>query len=70
MDALKYLGVVIDKQMNWNAHIDCTVNKFLYTARILFIIRHCVNIQTLTKLYYGFAYPHIKYGVVSWGSAY
>ena len=69
MDALKYLGVVIDEQMNWNAHINYTVKKLSYAARIFSIIRHYVNKQTLTKLYYGFAYPHIKYGIVSWGSA-
>ena len=33
------------------------------------IIRRYVNKQALTKLYYSFAYPHIKYGIVSWGSA-
>ena len=69
MDALKYLSVVIDKQMNWNAHIDYTVTKLSYAARIFSIIRHYVNKQTLTKLYYSFAYPHIKYEIVSWGSA-
>ena len=49
MDALKYLGVVIDKQMNWNAHIDYTVKKLSYVARIFSIIRHHVNKQTLTS---------------------
>ena len=69
MDALKYLGVVIDEQMNWNAHINYTVKKLSNAARIFSIIRHYVNKQTLTKLYDSFAYPHIKYGIVSWGSA-
>ena len=65
MDALKYLGVVIDKQMNWNAHIDYTVKKLLYAARIFSIIRHYVNKQALTKLYYSLTYSHIKYRIVS-----
>ena len=69
MDALKCVGVVIDKQMNWNAHIDYTVKKLSYAARIFSIVRHYVNKKTLTKLYYSFAYPHIEYGIVSWGSA-
>ena len=50
MDALKYLGVVIDKKMSCNAHIDYTVKKLSYAARIFSIIRHYVNKQTLTKL--------------------
>ena len=34
MDALTYLGVAIDKQMNWNAHIDYTVKKLSYAASV------------------------------------
>ena len=41
----------------------CNNIKLSYAARIFFIIRHYVNKQTLTKLYYSFAYPHIKYGI-------
>ena len=37
VDALKYLGVVIDKQMNWKAHIDYTVKKLSYAARNFFL---------------------------------
>ena len=70
MDVLKYLGVVIDKQLNWNAHIDYTVKKLSYAARIFPIIRHYVNKHTLIKLYFSFTYSHIKYGIVSWVSAY
>ena len=40
-----------------------------YAARILSIIRHFVKKQTLIKLYYNFAYPYLKYGIISWGSA-
>ena len=69
LDVVKYLGVVIDKQMNWNAHIDYTVKKLSYAGRIFSLIRHYVNKQTLTRLYYSFVYPHIKYGIVSWSSA-
>ena len=39
MDALKYWGVVIDKQMYWNAHIDYTVKKLSYAARTFSTIR-------------------------------
>ena len=60
MDALKYLGVVIDKQMNWNAHINYTVKKLSYAARIFSIIKLYINKQTLTKLYNSFAYPRIN----------
>ena len=69
MESIKYLGVMIDQHLNWKAHIDYVIKKLSYAARILSIIRHYVNKQTLIKLYYSFAYPYLKYGIISWGSA-
>ena len=69
VESIKYLGVMIDKHLNWKAHIDYVIKKLSYAARILSIIRHYVNKQTLIKLYYSFAYPYLKYGIISWGSA-
>ena len=63
------MGVMIDKHLNWNAHVEYVIKKLSYAARILSIIRHYVNKQTLIKLYYSFACPYLKYGIISWGSA-
>ena len=51
------------------AHINYVIKKLSYAARILSIIRHYFNKQTLIKLYYSFAYLYLKYGIISWGSA-
>ena len=37
--------------------------------KILCKIRHYVDRQTLIILYYTFACPHLKYGVLAWGNA-
>ena len=66
MESIKYLGVLIDKHLNWKANIDYVIKKLSYAARIQSIIRHYVNKQTLIKLYYSFAYPYLKYGIISW----
>ena len=50
VESIKYLGVMIDKHLNWKAHIDYVIKKLSYAARILSIIRHYVNKQTLIKL--------------------
>ena len=62
---------MIDKHLNWNAHINYVIKKLSYAARILCrpIIRQYVDKQTLIKLYYSFAYPYLKFGIFSWGSA-
>ena len=46
VESIKYLNVVIDKHLNWNAHIEYVIKKLSYAARILSIIRHYVNKQT------------------------
>jgi len=64
-----YLGVVMDKHLNWKAHINHIRTKLSYAAKVLSLIRHYVNKQSLTKLYYSFVYPHLKYAITSWGNA-
>ena len=77
VESIKYLGVMIDKHLNCKAHIDYVIKKLSYAAynqtaynqTFQSIIRHYVNKQTLIKLYYSFAYPYLKYGIISWGSS-
>ena len=38
-------------------------------ARILSKMRHYVKKKTPVKLYYSFAYSHLKYGILAWGTA-
>ena len=64
MEFIKYLGVMIDKDLNWKAQIAYVIKKLPYAARILCIIRHHDNKQTLIKLYYSIAYPYLKYGII------
>ena len=66
---VKYLGVTFDKQLSWIAHIDNIIKKLSCATRIFSTIRHYTNKQTLINLYYSFVYPHLKYGVLAWGSA-
>ena len=64
-DCVKYLGVVIDNKITGKEQVCHVVNKLANAARILSKVRHCVNKKTLVKLYYSFAYSHLKYGVLA-----
>jgi len=68
-DTVKHLGVVMDKHLNWKAHINHIKTKLSYAAKFLSQIRNYMNKQTLIKLYYSFAYPHLKYAIILRGSA-
>ena len=66
---VKYLGVTFDKQSSWIAHIDNIIKKLSCATHIFSTIRHYINKQTLINVYHSFVYPHLKYGVLAWGSA-
>ena len=58
--------MVIDHKLSWNNHIDYITNKLSKAASVLSKVRHYVNKLTLLKLYYSCAYPHFKYGIITW----
>ena len=68
-DCVKYLGVFINNKITWKEQVYHVVNKLANAARILSKMRHYVNKKTLVKLYYSFAYSHLKYGILAWGTA-
>ena len=68
-DQIKYLGVVIDKKLNWKPHIiNCTakLGKCLWAITKL---RPYTNIAILKLVYYSLAYPYLQYCISSWGGA-
>ena len=66
VEKVRYLGAIFDKHLSWNAHVDNIIKKLTFTTRLFSTIRNYVDKQTV---YYSFAYPHLKYGILAWGSA-
>jgi hypothetical protein len=65
----KFLGVIIDDQLNWKHHITYTSKKIAKAIGIISIARRVFNKKTLVNLYYAFVYPYLIYGNVVWGKA-
>ena len=65
-----FLGVTIDKKLNWAEHINkvkCKISKgvgIINKAKI-FLTRPC-----LVTLYYSFLLPHLTYCIEVWGGAF
>ena len=68
-ESYKYLGVIIDKNLNWNSHIQHVCKKITKTCSYLSKLRHCVNIDTLISVYYALIHSYIRYGIIAWGTA-
>ena len=68
VDTTKFLGVYLDKNLNWDDHITQLVNKLNSNRYLLNISKKLLSETDLTKLYYAYIYSHIKYGITAWGS--
>ena len=67
---LKYLGIYLDKNLNFSKHLNYIESKIARAAGILYKCKPYFSSKILRILYYSLLYPHIKYGIVTWGSTY
>ena len=65
----KYLGVIIDRNLSWNDHIQYICKKISKSCGYISKLRHCVSTDTLISVYYALVHSYIRYGISSWGSA-
>ena len=62
-----FLGLIINKHLNWNNHIDHISLKISRVIGILTRLRHTVPIDVLLLLYNSLVLPHINYSLLVWG---
>ena len=48
---IKYLGILIDKNLTWKHHIDTVSSKISQTVGLLAKLRHFVPLQIILKIY-------------------
>ena len=65
---VKYLGVHIDPQLNFQAHIRATEQKISRSIGIISKLKYFLLTFALLKLYYAFIHPHLLDGLIVWGS--
>ena len=70
VNVTKFLGVLIDENLNWKRHIEYTANKIAKVVGIMIKARLYLCRKTLVNLYYTFAYPYFTYCNTLWSSTY
>ncbi|KAL0851343.1 hypothetical protein ABMA28_007163 [Loxostege sticticalis] len=65
----KYLGLILDKQLNWKQHIEKIKNKLISLAGILRGIAKCLPRKIKFVIYNSLIKPHIDYLIEIWGTA-
>ena len=67
---VKYLGLIIDSNLNRKSHLHELSKKVSRGIGILSKIRYFVNIKILHQLYYSLLYPFLTYGLLIWENTY
>ena len=68
MNHTKFLGVLIDENLNWKLHIDEICFKVAKTCGIMYKIRYNLTTEALISIYYTLCYPYLTYCVPIWAS--
>ena len=68
-DYVKYLGILIDKNLIWKSHIDLIALKISKTIGMIAKLRHFVSLSIIVRLYQFLILPYLTYGISTWGQA-
>ena len=67
--SFKYLGVVMDSQVNWRNHIETLCTKLSQATGAILKLRKIVSKKTILMVYNGLVGSHLTYGILVWGTA-
>ena len=66
----KFLGVIIDDQLSWKAHIKHVQNKVSRSTAVINKVKHVLDHKSLHTLYCSLVLPYLLYCVEVWGNNY
>ena len=67
IDKFRYLGVSIDKRLNFNSHVASVQKHLAKFNGLLFKARYCFSRKVLLRFYEAYAKPIISYGLLIYG---
>ncbi|MBN1252535.1 MAG: reverse transcriptase family protein, partial [Bacteroidales bacterium] len=66
VDEIKYLGLIVDSKLNWNAHINSLVKKLSPYVGVFKKISFVCGTEVKKMLYYAYFYSNIIYLLTIW----
>ena len=66
---VKFLGVMLEENLNWTIHINEICNKLKRLFHIFYNIRNFLSKDNIKTIYYTMIYSRIKYGISLYGQA-
>ena len=68
-DKVRYLGIVIDENLDWNEHIEYLQQKLNSCIITIKRIKKFIPKNQYLKLYFSLFLSHLTYGISAWGSS-
>ena len=68
--SVKYLGILLDSNLSWKAHIYELSKKLSKSVRILSKLRYYLPINILILIYNSLIYSFLIYGIETWGQTF
>ena len=65
-ESIKFLGIYIDKNLNFKTHTSYISTKISKINGLLFRLNNIIPVEALTRLYTSLILPHILYGIEIW----
>ena len=67
VDTFNFLGLTLNKKLNWNDHINSIANKISSTVGVLNKLKHFLPTSVLKKIYSSLILPQLYYCNLIWG---
>ena len=67
IDNFNFLGITINKHLNWTKHMNILSAKIAKTVGILNTLKHVLPINILKMIYNSLIPCHLNYGILLWG---
>ena len=68
--SIRFLGVIIDQQLNWKEHINSVKAKLSRSIGIIYRASVSLDVKSLRILYCSLCLPYLNYCVEVWGNTY
>jgi len=64
----EFLGLEVDKYMNWKTHIKLVPTKLSTTFYTIRCMKHMGSRETFKMIYHGYFHSLVMYGAILWGN--
>ena len=64
-----FLGLILDRTLSWQLHIDKICAKLKSGCYILRILNSIISVSNLKTIYFSYIHSIITYGIIFWGNS-